>query len=327
MNARLSSRRSMLQLGLGAAFTVALPASAASSYPTRPITVVCPFPPGGSDTLLRLLVPALQGILGQPVVVENTVGASGLIGSERVARAPADGYMLLFAASTAITATVLYRNTKVDMLRDFAPIMNTHEVPQVLVVHPSLPVSTVGELIALAKSRPQGLSFGSAGNGSTQHLNGELFNATAGVQMLHVPFKGIGPMLVETLAGRVPVAMTTITQTHSYVTTGRLKALAILDNKGSPFLPGVPPITDTLPGFRQSDSWSCILAPAGTPAAIRDTLLQSLKHALEAKEVRALFAQNFATITALPPTATGERVRAELERTRKLMKVAGIQPE
>lgn len=320
-------RRALLQLGLGGALGLAFRPAAAQAYPTRSVTIIVPFPPGGSDTLLRLMAPALQAALGQPVVIDYLTGASGLIGSERVARAPADGYTLLFAASTAVTATVLYKNSRVDMLRDFVPIMNTHEVPQVVIVHPDVKATSMAELIALLKARPDSIAYGSAGNGSTQHLNGELIKAAAGIKMLHVPFKGIGPMLAEILAGRVPVATTTITQAQSYIAAGKLRALAVLDSKRSPYLNGVPAITETLPGFSQSDSWSCILAPAGTPTSVRDRVLQALRQTLENRDVRSAFTQNFAYITALGPKETEERIRAELERTRNVMKIAGIEAE
>jgi tripartite-type tricarboxylate transporter receptor subunit TctC len=327
MSTPILNRRTILQMGLAGAVAVTVPDAKAQAYPSRPITIVSPFPPGGAETLLRLMLPTLQARLGQPVVIDYTVGASGLIGSERVARAAADGYTLLYAPASVLTATLLYRHSKVDLQRDFTPIINTHEVPQVLVAHPSLAASSVTELIALAKNRAEPLAFGSAGNGSVLHLNGELFNTAAEVKLLHVPYKGTGPMVADLLAGRVPITFNTITHSQSFIAAGKLKALAILDNKRSPFLPGVPAITEALPNFRQSDTWSSILAPAATPAAIVDTLYNAFRQVLEVKEVRTLFADNFAYINALTPKQTGERMRSDLDRTRKLMKAAGIEQE
>ncbi|MGD9944373.1 MAG: Bug family tripartite tricarboxylate transporter substrate binding protein [Burkholderiaceae bacterium] len=320
------SRREMLRLGLAATCLAPFAGVRAQAFPSRTVTVVSPFAPGGADTLMRLLLPSLQQRLGQSVVIENVAGAGGLIGSERVARATPDGYTLLFAPSSAsVTSPLLYRQSKVDTLRDFSPIIATNEVPQVLVAHPRLSAASVADLIALARAQPETIAFGSAGNGSVMHLNGELFNSAANVKLLHVPFKGIGAMITDTLAGRVPIGFTTVTQTHGFISTGKLKALAILDSKPSPFLPGVPPITETLPAFRQSDTWSCILAPARTPAPVQDALYQAFREALNTTEVKTLFRDNFAYVLGLPPQQTIERLKADIERTRTLMKVAGIE--
>lgn len=322
------TRRSLLRYSLGAAAAAALgPGRAwAQAYPAKPITLVSPFAPGGADTLLRLMLPSMQELLGQPLVIENLPGAGGLIGSERVARSAPDGYTLLFAPSSAsVTAPLLYRQAKVDTLRDFVPILGTNDTPQVLVVHPSLPVKTVADLIALDKAKPNSLSYGSAGHGSVMQLNGELFNAAAHTHLLHVPFGGIGAMLTDTLAGRIPVGFTTITQTHGYIAAGKLKALAILDDKPSPFLPGVPSINDALPTFRQSDTWACILAPTGTPQAVQDTLFKAFKTTLERSDVKQNFTEHFAYVKVQTSAETTQRLKSDIERTRQLMKVARIE--
>ncbi|MGE0804133.1 MAG: Bug family tripartite tricarboxylate transporter substrate binding protein [Burkholderiaceae bacterium] len=319
-------RRDMLRLGFAATCLATLADAQAQAYPSRTISVISPFTPGGADALMRLLLPGLQQRLGRSVIIENVAGAGGLIGAERAARAAPDGYTLLFAPSSAsVTSPLLYRQPNIDALRDFTPIIATHEVPQVLVVYPGLGVASVADLIALARARPGEIAFGTSGHGTAVHLNGELFSSAANVKLLHVPFRGSGPLTTEILAGRVPITFTTIPLAHGLIVSGKLRALAVLDSKPSPFLPGVPPITDTLPSFRPSDTWACILAPARTPAHVQEVLFQAFRDVLDTTEVRTQFRDNFAYVLGLTPQQTSERLTAGIEQTRTLMKVAGIE--
>lgn len=324
------TRRRVLRNGLTLGLTGPLlaPSINAQSYPVKPITIISPFSAGGADAVLRLMTPRLSELLRQPIVIENVVGASGLIGAERVARSTPDGYTLLFAPSSAsVTAPLMSKQSRVDIVRNFTPIISMNDSAQTLFVHPSLQVNSVPELIAYARANPEKVAFGSAGVGSVMHLNGEQFNQQANVKMVHVPFRGISVMMNDTLAGRVQVGFSTLLSTQGFFANGKLKPLAVLADRPSPFLPGLPAITDSLPKFQPSSLWTCLLAPAGLPVAIQMRLNQAMRETLTTSEVRRSIEQDFGTILALSPEETTNRLKREIAFTLRLMKETGIEPE
>ena len=271
-------RRRFLRLAAGAA---ALPAvsriARAQTYPSRPVRVIVPFAPAGTtDILARLIGQWLSEQLGQSFIVENRPGASTMIGTEAVVRAPADGYSLILAATASAINTTLYeKKISYDFLRDIAPVAGILRVPNVVVVHPSLPVRTIPELIAYAKANPGRINVESPGAGTSSHLAGELFKVMTGVDMIHVQYRGNGPALIDLLAGQVQVGFDTMPASIEYVRAGKLRALAVTTARRSQALPNVPTMSEFLPGFEAS-GWIGIGAPSGTPPEIIDKLNQEI---------------------------------------------------
>src|ERR671936_708338 len=267
---------------------VLLPGNAcAQSYPSRPVRVVVPASPGGaSDLAARILAPALSAELGQPFIVENRVTSGGIIATQQVADSPPDGETLLVTFDTFATNPFLYKNLKWDPLRDFAPIMQVCRFPQVLVVHPSLGVKTVGEFVALAKQRDASLNYGSAGPASSSRLAYELFKQTAGIETVPIHYRGGGPAMQDLVSGQVQVMLIqgggAIAQ---HVKAGKLIALAVSTAQRSPFWPGVPAIAETYPGF-ESTSWTAVFAPAETPKPILERLHGAIGNVLVDTAVR-----------------------------------------
>ncbi len=262
-------RRTLLA-GLGAAALLPAPALA-QTFPSRPLRLIVTWPPGGTtDILARQLAPQLSARLGQPVVVENRGGASGAIGAAELARAPNDGHSFGMVTSTVISAALLSR-TAYDPLRDLTPILLLARVANILAVNPSLPVRTVPELIALAKARPGQLTFGSPGIGSAVHISGEMFKLAAGVDMVHAPYRGGGPALADVVAGHLQLIFGNASSTLPFVRDGSLRAVAVTSASRAAYLPEVPTIAETLPGFA-IDEWYGVLGPAGMPPAVVERL-------------------------------------------------------
>ena len=253
-------RRHTLALGLS---VPALRPARAQAFPTRPLRLIVTWPPGGTtDILARQLQPQLSASLGQPVIVENRGGASGAIGAAELARAPTDGHVFGMVTSTVISATLLSRQPY-DPLRDLTPIMLLARVANILVVHPSLPVHSVADLIALARSRPGALTFGSPGIGSAVHISGEMFKLAAGVDMVHAPYRGGGPALADLISGHIQLMFGNASSTLPYVRDGQLRAIAVTSAARASYLPRVPTIAESgLPGFA-IDEWYGCLGPAG----------------------------------------------------------------
>ena len=270
-------RRTLLA-GMGAATLLPAPALAqtgAQAFPSRPLRLIVTWPPGGTtDILARQLAPQLSARLGQPVVVENRGGASGAIGAAELARAPSDGHSFGMVTSTVISAALLSR-TAYDPLRDLTPILLLARVANILVVNPSLPVRTVAELIALAKAQPGKLTFGSPGIGSAVHISGEMFKLAAGVDMLHAPYRGGGPALADVVAGHIQLIFGNASSTLPFVREGSLRAIAVTSAARAAYLPEVPTIAETLPGFA-IDEWYGVLGPAGMPPAVAERLNAAL---------------------------------------------------
>ena len=295
------------------AFTVLTTAVVhAQSYPSKPVRVVLPFPAGGgADIIVRLLARKLGEGMGQTFVVDNRAGAAGIIGCELVAKAPADGYTLLFGTTgTHTTTPAVFAKVPYDPVRDFATVSLAAESPFVLLVHPSLPARSVKELIAFARTRPGQLNYASAGVGSSAHLGFELFNSMAGIKGEHVPYKGLGPAAADTIAGIITMTWDAIPSSKPMIERGRLRALGIGSLKRSPLLPQVPTIDEAgLKGF-ELGSWYGLFAPAGTPADIVRQLQREIVKAVSAEDVRS----QFAAMGADPVGGTPEEFAAVVQR-------------
>ena len=262
-------------------------AASAQPWPTKQtIKFIVVYPAGGaSDVTARLIASKLSESIGQTVVVENKPGANGIIATEYVAKAAPDGYTLLMAnlGPNAINP-VVYKKLPYDAVKDFSAITLTTIVPQFIVVSPTQPINSIADLIAYSKANPGKVTFASAGNGASNHLSGELFNATAGIKMEHVPYKGDAPGLVDVMSGQVTVALPTAIAAAPYVRSGQLRALAVTSNKRLPSFPDVPTVAETLPGF-EAVSWGGVMAPAGTPPAIINRLNAEILKILKIPEV------------------------------------------
>ena len=299
-------------------------AQGAQGYPNRPIKMVVASAAGGIlDTVGRLVATGIGASTGQNVVVENRAGAGGILGTEVVAKAPPDGYTIGKVATSHAINPSLYPKMPYDTLKDFVPVSHTVNLTNVLVVHPSVPASTVQELIALAKAKPRSLTFGSAGNGQSNHLSGEIFKMMAGIDMLHVPYKGSAPALVDVVAGSTSMMFVDILSAMPHVKTGRLKALGVTGFKRSPAAPDLPTISEQgLPQFNGS-TWLGLVAPAGTPADVVAKLSAETSKALNAPEVRdRLLAQGVEPVGSTPAQFTAH-IETEMQRYAAAIKASG----
>jgi len=282
------------------------------TYPTKPIRFIVPFPAGGgADIFARLIGRELGKNMGQPFVVDNRAGASGIIGSEAVARSAPDGYTLLMGTTgTHTTNPAVYRKLPYDSIKDFAPISLVAESPFVLLVHPSLPIKSVKEIIAFAKARPRQLTYGSSGVGSSSHLGFELFNMMAGIKGVHVPYKGLPPATADTVAGHITMTWDSITASAPYIKAKRLRALGIGSTKRSALMPEIPTISEAgLMGF-ELGSWYGMFAPAATTPEIVSRLRSEVVKAIAASGMR----EQFAALGADPIGSTPEEFAAVLQR-------------
>ena len=294
-------------------------------YPARPVRLIVGAAAGGlSDILARLLGQWLSEQLGQQFVVENRVGATN-IATELVVRAPGDGHtLLLFNVSAAINAT-LYDKLNFNFIRDVAPVAAILRVPGVLVVNPSVPASTATELIAYAKANPGRLSMASAGNGSPQHIYGELFKMLAGVNLVHVPYRGGAPALTDLLGGQVQVIFSPVPEAIEYIKSGQLRPLAVTTMTRVEVLPDIPTLGDFLPGYEAS-GWQGIGAPKNTPAEIIDRLNNEINGALADPKIKARLAELGGTVLAGSPADFGKLIAAETEKWAKVVKFSGAKP-
>jgi tripartite-type tricarboxylate transporter receptor subunit TctC len=282
-------RRGFLGLTAGGGIAAAAPLhqARAQAFPSRPLRLIVTWPPGGTtDILARQLQPKLMAALGQTVVIENRGGASGAIGAAELARAPADGHVFGMVTSTVISAALLSRQPY-DPLRDLTPIVHLARVANILAVHPSLPVHSVPDLIALAKSRPGALTFGSPGIGSAVHISGEMFKLASGTDMVHAPYRGGGPALSDLVSGHIQLMFGNASSTLPFVRDGSLRAIAVTSAERAPYLPQVPTIAESgLPGFA-IDEWYACLGPAGMPPAAVERLNAALMGIITEPEERA----------------------------------------
>jgi len=286
------------------------------------------FPPGGTaDILARLIGPKLAEAFKQAVVIDNRAGASGMIGANAVAKASNDGYTFGFIISTNAIGPALFANVPFDPVRDFAPITLLISVPNVISVHPSVPATTLTELIALAKAQPGKLSFGSAGTGTAVHLTGELFKSVAKVDITHVPYKGGGPALSDLIAGQIPMGVQNVSTIVQYVRAARIRALGISSLERSPALPDVPTIASAgFPGF-EAKEWYGLVAPAGTPMAIVARLNREIVRIMHLPEINARMVEKGAEIVADSPDQFGVFIKTELAKWTKIVREMGMRPE
>ena len=310
---------------LVAALLVAAPAAYGQAWPSKPIRYIVPFAPGGTtDILARLISPRLAEALGQPIVVENRAGAAGALGCELLAKSAPDGYTIGGGtiSSHAINVT-LYAKLPYDPMRDFAPITMLATLPNMLVVHPSLGVSNVRELIALLKANPNKYSFGSAGNGTSQQISGEMFKTMTGVSMQHIPYKGSGALLPDLLSGVVSMSFDNIVTAFPPAKAGKLRALAITTAKRSAAVPEVPTLAESgLPGYDIS-SWQALFAPAGTPHEIIARLHAEVAKILHEPDVTARLAELGADPGGMTPEELAAFVKSEIPRLGKIVKASG----
>jgi len=299
----------------------------AQDYPTRPVRMIIPFPPGGSnDVVGRLIAIKLGDRLGKQVVVDNRSGAGGVIGTEVVAKSPPDGYTLLIISMAHAVNPWLYK-LNYDPIKDFAPVGLLAKGANVLVVHPSLPVRSIADLIALAKKQPGDLQYASAGIGSFQHLGGELFKLTAGVDILHVPFKGGGPALGDVVGGHTKVMFSSMVQTVPHIHSGKLRALGTGGPQRSPVLPDVPTIAEAGVSNYEAVNWWGLVAPVGTPQAIIDKLNTELLAVQNAPEVQKQFALEGGDPVPMKPAVFGAYMVSEMNKWEKVVKQGGIKAE
>jgi tripartite-type tricarboxylate transporter receptor subunit TctC len=311
------------------ALTGALDRADAQTYPNRTVTLVVPFAPGGSTSIVgRVIADKMSQLLGQSIVVDNRPGAGGTVGTKYVAKSDPDGYTLLLGyTGTLAIGPSLYKEVGYDPSKDFAPIGMIGNAPSALVVHPSFPAHTVAELIAYAKANPGKVNFGSAGVGSVNHITGEYFARTAGIQLVHIPYKGTGPALTDLLGGHIPMALAPIPATNPNVAAGLLRALAVTGKTRNSLMPNVPTLAESgLPGFEASLYYG-LVAPAGTPRPVIDKLNTELRAALASDEVRKQLAQDGTEITPGTPEDYADFIVKDEKKWAELVKASGVEQE
>jgi tripartite-type tricarboxylate transporter receptor subunit TctC len=319
------NRTSCKALAAAAFALCAFQAKAADPYPSQPIKWVVPFPPGGAmDTMARTLGERLSASMKQPVIIENRPGAGGAIGSGMVAKAAPDGHTMMIVSIGHAVNPSIYPKLAYDATRDFEPVSLVGVVPNLLVAHPSVKANNVKELIALAKTQPGKLTYASAGNGTTVHLAAELFNSMAGVDILHVPYKGSAPAVTDLMGGQVNIMFDSLSSAKPYVESGRLKALAVTTAKRSSVFPNVPTVAEAgIPGYELS-GWYAVFVPAKTPKPVVDRLHAELVKALGQANVRARFAQIGAEPVGSTPQELASTLKTETARWARVVRERNI---
>ena len=302
---------------------------AAQTFPSKPIRLICPFPPAGAvDIASRAIADAMSKTIGQPVTVENKPGAGGNLGAEAAARSAPDGYTI-FMSTSGIQAInpALYAKMPVDVNRELVPVAPLVSLNNVLVLHPSVKANSVTDVIALAKANPGKIPYASSGNGTSIHMSGAMFTHLTGTKMIHIPYKGSGPAVTDLLAGQVSMMFDNIPSSLPHIKSGKLKALATTGAKRDPALPDLPTIAESgVPGY-ESGVWFGLMAPAGTPKEIVQALYETAAKAVQKSEVREKFANIGTDVAPMNPAELGAFIKAEIAHWANLVRLAGIQPE
>ena len=323
-----TARRQRICAAAVAAFWVAGTAVAADNYPSRPVRMIVPYAPGGNgDIVARIVADGLTTRLGQQVVVDNRPGGSSIIGNELLAKAVPDGYTIGVIASTIAVLPSLMPKLPYDTLKDLTPISLVGQTPQVLVVTPALGVNNLKDLIALAKSKPDYLNYGSTGVGSTAHMAGALLNLMAGIRMVHVPYKGTAQINAEVISGRLHVAIPSLTSSLPHIRGGRIKPIGLTSTKRSDLLPDVPTVAEAgLPGY-SAVIWNGAFAPSGTPKAILDRLSKDVAAAMRSPQAQKRYGALGAETIGSTPQEFDAFLRAEIEKYAKVIKASGMKSE
>jgi tripartite-type tricarboxylate transporter receptor subunit TctC len=301
--------------------------AAERSYPTRPLRLIVPYPAGGGvDTVGRVLGAKLSDVLGQQVVVDNRPGANGILGSDITAKAVPDGYTLLLQSVAHAINASLYRKLPYDTLKDFSAVTMVNAQPNLLVVHPALAAASMRELIAMAKAKPGGLTLASPGNGSSAHLSGELLKLMAGIDIVHVPYRGGPPALNDLIGGRVSMTFSSVSLSIPLVNSGKLRALAITALKRSPILPDVATLAETVAGYEAS-TWYGVLLPGAVPATTVARLNAEIVKTLHTPEVRDRLTQNGAEIVGDTPEQFDAKIRADIKKWGDVVRVSGARAD
>lgn len=327
----LRRRAGLALMAAVAAGAMPMPAvgQAQAAYPNKPIHIVVPFPPGGStDVLARRIGDKLASAWGQPVVVDNRAGAGGTVGADYVAKSAPDGYTLLMGVtgSNAI-AQALYAKLPYDVVKDFAPVSMVVSAPLVLAVNPEVKVRTAQEFLALAKSKPGGLSYGSAGNGTSMHLTGEMYKQAAGVSMVHIPYRGSAGMLTDLMSGQIQATFGDVLVLLPQIQAGKLRALAVTSKTRHPMLPDVPTLDEAgLKGF-EALSWQGLFAPAGTPPEVVEKLSAEVNKAVRSPDVREYFASRGFIVEGTTPAAFKALIEGEVKKWTPIVKYSGARAD
>ena len=312
--------------GIAAALALALLSldASAQSYPTRPIKVINPWPAGGAaDLIARPIFVKLSDALGQPIVTENKPGANGTLGAAIAAKSPADGYTLFLSHVGPVAISPAMQTLPYDPVKDLQPVTQLVSGPLVVVVRPDLPIKSIAELIAYAKANPGKLSYGSVGQGSTTHLAGEMMSQLTGVSLLHVPYKGNGPVITDMLGGQIEFSFLNIAGALPFINSGKLRAIAVTTLKRSAVLPDLPTVAETLPGF-EVNSWYGVMVPAGTPKPIVDRLYTEIARILKSPEIVDQMKQAGLDIEGTTPEQHAAKIKDDISRWAKLVKATGV---
>jgi tripartite-type tricarboxylate transporter receptor subunit TctC len=330
LDSSVLARRRVL-LGMGAAgltATLSRPSRAQGAWPTKPVRFIVPFPPGGStDLMAREVAQGVGAAIGQTVIVENRAGAASTVGTAQVARSAPDGYTFLFTSSHIAIVPSLYNNLSFDPVKDFVPVSLVCTLPVILVANPSLPAKTVAEIVELSKRTPQGLTFGSSGNGGVSHLSGELFKSMTQANLRHVAYKGGGPAMTDLIGGHVNVMFDAVSTSMPHIKSGAIRPVAWTGSKRSAILPDLPTIAESGVAGYDSSSWLGLFAPAGTPPEIVQRVSKEVRATLDRQEVRDRQLALGVEIVANTPEEFGRQLAAEIPKWRKVVEVSGAKAD
>ncbi|MBK5204707.1 MAG: tripartite tricarboxylate transporter substrate binding protein [Polaromonas sp.] len=296
---------------------------AQDAYPSKPVRLVVPYPPGGgADGLARMIARKLSDAIGQTVIIDNKPGANTMLASTEVSRAPADGYTLLYIASSFTINPSLYK-VPYDTVQAFAPVAMVAEVPLIIIRNPKAPYNTLADLLTAAKANPGKINFASYGQGSPAHLGGELLASIAGVEMMHIPYKGSAPALTDLIGGQVEINFSSVEPALPLINTKKVYPIAVMTKKRIAALPDVPAVSETFPGF-EAIGWNGIVAPAGTPAAIINRLNQAVNEAVNSPELQANYAKQGVVADPMSPEAFGKLIKDEIVKWGEVVKKASV---